>query len=97
MRLWLQNKFLRIAALDISCHRLLDRHANVRSYVIEIATIVIFRGIIICYSDHLTKIGGHVHKEIIEFVSITLFTDNVNPIAFKMAGKFKCVSFRVNN
>ena len=59
--------------------------------------IVIYRGSIICYCDHLSKIGAHVHKEIIEFVSNALFTDNVNPIAFKMAGKFRCVSFRVNN
>ena len=39
MRLWLQNNFSSIAALDISCHRLSDRHANIRSCVIEIATL----------------------------------------------------------
>ena len=39
--------------------------------------IVIYRGSIICYSDHLSKIGAQVCKEIIEFVSNALFTDNV--------------------
>ena len=59
--------------------------------------VVIYRGSIICYSDLLSEIGAHDHKEIIEFVNNALFTDNVNPIAFKMAGKFRCVSFLVNN
>ena len=40
MRLWLHNNLSSIAALDISCDRLSGRHANVRSHVIEIATIV---------------------------------------------------------
>ena len=53
----------------------------------------IYRGSIICYSDLHSKIAPHAHKEIIEFVSNALFTVNVNP----MAGKFRCVSFRVNN
>ena len=49
------------------------------------------------YSDLLGKIRAHTYKEIIEFVSNALFTDNVNPIAFKMTGEFRCVSFLVNN
>ena len=57
----------------------------------------IYRGSIICYSDLLIKIGAHVYKEIIESVSNALFTDNINLIALKMAGKFRCVSFLVNN
>ena len=59
--------------------------------------IVIYRGSIICYSDLLGKIRAHTYKEIIEFVRNALFTDNVNPIAFKMTGEFRCVSFLVNN
>ena len=60
-------------------------------------TLAIYRGSIICYSDLLIKIGAHVYKEIIESVSNALFTDNINLIALKMAGKFRCVSFLVNN
>ena len=59
---------------------------------------VIYRGSIICYSDLLGKIRAHTYKEIIEFVINALFTDNVNPIAFKMTGEFsRGVSFLVNN
>ena len=56
---------------------------------------VIYRGSFICYSALLSKIRAHTHKEIIEFVSNALFTGNVNPIALKMTGEFRCVSFLV--
>ena len=59
--------------------------------------VIYYRGSIICYSDLLIKIGAHAYKEIIESVSNALYTDNINLIAFKMAGKFRCVSFLVNN
>ena len=43
------------------------------------------------------EIGKIVESFKIEFVSNALFTDNVNPITFKMTGEFRCVSFLVNN
>ena len=51
MRLWLQNNFSSITALDISCDRLSDRHANVRSYVIEIATDTLYE--LYIHDDHV--------------------------------------------